>query len=99
MSQPGSFSSRVSPSRVGGSSPSCVGGGFSSPWVLSPSVWVGTLSFVGGDDEATWSVLVEGLESEAVGGMSMGVVEAKLARFGFGDFLFRFDIPPERLKT
>ena len=98
-SPPGSLSSRASPSRLEGSSPSTVGGGFSSPWVLSPSAWVGTLSFVGGDDVATWSVLAEGLGLEAVGGTSMGVVEAKLARFGLGDFLLRFDMPPERLKT
>jgi hypothetical protein len=31
--------------------------------------------------------------------MSTGAVDAKLARLGFGDFLVRFDIPPERLKT
>ena len=44
-------------------------------------------------------MLAGGLGLEAVGGTSMGVVEAKLARFGLGDFLLRFDMPPERLKT
>lgn len=66
----------------------------------SSSGSAGTRSLVGGDDDVvTWSVLGGGPESEAGVGTSIGVAVAKLARFGLGDLLLRFDMPPERLKT